>query len=152
VPKREARMGIRARVHYSAIAASGKPVHSINELSLAVMLLEHQFHVQLGRHIAQPRFQLREGDAAVERGLTRAEQVQVGAIEDCDSHDFLKPSSHARKPSSSSACGSAASPAPVDATSGVAGVSSSGMASLKNWSNEKVGAGRGVMRCDVPAP
>jgi histidine ammonia-lyase len=75
VSQRKTAVAVRTGVDHCAGHPLAERLHVIDQLPLAVPLNELELHLELARDIAQPRLDIRQRLAAVERGLACAEEV-----------------------------------------------------------------------------
>lgn len=105
------RVRIGASVDQCPLRDAAQPLDGRDQLSLPVVLGAENVDAQLRANCAKPGFDICESRCPVQRGFARAEQVEVRAVEDCDSHFFLRPSSQAVNCSMSASRSSPPSPA-----------------------------------------
>src|SRR6185295_19180458 len=105
----EAGMAVRARVHQRAVGASAQRVHSVDDLTFAVVLRERDLDTELLGDGQEIFLDVGKGLVPVKLGLAYAEEIEIGPIDDGDFHSPVSPSSQARNFATSSsdscACG-----------------------------------------------
>ena len=82
-------MRIRARVDHDAIHRAAQRVDSVDHLPFAVVLRELKLRADFACHGAERAFDVVERFSTVDSRLTRAEEIQIRAIDDRDSHSFF---------------------------------------------------------------
>src|SRR5450759_2126976 len=106
----QAGVAVRSRVHERAVGAPAQGVNRLDDLPFPIVLRERELHAELLRDLQEARLDVGESFGPVKSRLTRAEQIEVGAIDDGDSHSPVSPSSQARNFATSSSdsgvCGS----------------------------------------------
>lgn len=102
VAERETRMAVRTGVDDSAVDTPPQRLNVIDERTLTVLLGEFQINTQLSRDDTQASLDVRERLVPIQRGLARAQQVQVWTVENGDPHRFFRPWSQALNCSMSS--------------------------------------------------
>src|SRR5689334_11109652 len=110
ITNRQTRVTVRPRVHQRAISATTQRLNRVDDIAFAVVLRERELNAELFGHGQEMRLNVGQRFLSIKFGLTRAEQIEVWAINDCDSHSPVSPSSQARNLATSSsdscACGS----------------------------------------------
>src|SRR5690606_13703620 len=85
VAQGEGRVAVGRRVEHDARRpVRARLVERVDQVALVVVLAEGEGHLRERR--AQPALQVAEANEAVDVRLARAEQVEVGAVEDEDAH------------------------------------------------------------------
>lgn len=95
-------MAVGSRVHERAVGPTAKCLNRINDLAFSVVLRERELDTEFLRDLQEPRLDVGESFGSVETRLTRAKQIEVGAIDYGDSHSPVSPSSQARNLATSS--------------------------------------------------
>ena len=102
VTNREASVTVSAGVHENALRATAESMNGLDYLSLSIVLRERELDTELLGDGQEPRLDVVESLGPIETRLTRAEQVEVGTVDDGDSHSPVSPSSQARNFATSS--------------------------------------------------
>src|SRR5712672_901650 len=125
IANRETRVAVCAGVHQRAIGATTQRVNRFDDFPFSVVLRERELDSKLPGDLQEPRLDVGESLGPVKLRLARAEQIEVRAIDDGDSHSPVSPSSQARNFATSSsdscACGTRGFTRGVG-TGGVAGL------------------------------
>jgi hypothetical protein len=102
-------MTVRTRVHERAIRSAAQRVDRIDDFPFPVVLRKRELDAELLCDLQETRLDVGESFGPIKSRLTRAEEIEVGAIDDGDSHSPVSPSSQARNFATSSsdscACG-----------------------------------------------
>ncbi len=88
IPDRHGCMGITRRVEYDPICIKTDPLQFSDQFpfNIALEIADRN----MGIFFFQRRQELFKRHGAIDTGLSFTEQVQVGAIDDCDLHNKLK--------------------------------------------------------------
>src|SRR5687768_14790629 len=89
ISKRQAGVRVRAGIHEGAVDPPTHGVDALDQLPFPVLLRELELDAQLLRDVAQFSLDIFERLVPVNLRLSRAEQVQIGAIENSDFHRCL---------------------------------------------------------------
>jgi len=84
VAQRVGVVGERAGVDHDAVGPPAGVVDRVHQRALVVGLQDTQRCSALRRDVFQPRVDLRQRDRAIHARFTRAEEVEIGAVEDED--------------------------------------------------------------------
>src|SRR6185503_11947126 len=131
VPQREAGVRVRAGVHERSLHPATHRLNRVDERALAVVLRKLDVDAQLLRYLAQALLHVRERGASIELRLPRAQQIEIGPVQNRDSHFRLRPWSQEVNCATSSG-----ESAPLCAAAD--GADSDAAFFEKNWSKEKL--------------
>jgi len=95
IANRETAVRIGAGVDDDAVDFAAQRVYDIDQLAFSAVLRKPYLSTELARNRRQRSLDVRERLPAVKLRFTRAEEIQVRAIDDRDPHVFFNPLSHA---------------------------------------------------------
>src|SRR5437868_9162878 len=106
----EAGVAVRSGVDERTVSASTQRLHRVDDFPFSIVLREGELDTELFRDGQETLLDVGECLRSIQSRFARAEQIEIGAIDDCDFHSPVSPSSHARNFATSSsdscACGS----------------------------------------------
>src|SRR5262249_21618344 len=91
VAYREARVRVRAGVDHYAIHLASQAMNGVDDLAFAIVLREADLRADLVADRTQRPLDVRERLASIQRRLARAEEIEIGPVDDRDLHVFFRP-------------------------------------------------------------
>ncbi len=90
VPHRDRGMGERRGVHDGAVCRLRQRLHELYQLAFMVGLAPGQLNAERRRALTDEALQIGKRLAAVELRFTRAEEIEIGTVQDGDAHLALE--------------------------------------------------------------